>query len=134
MKKTVIFLFTVSLLMTFDGCAQNGQKNSETKKTEYRKISAEEAKKMLDENPDAILVDVRTAAEYREKHIPNAILLPDSEIKSKAADVLTDKDALILVYCRSGRRSANAALQLINMGYTNVYDFGGIMSWPYETL
>jgi len=119
--------------MAFAGCAHNGTQSSETKKPEYRKISAQEAKKMLDANPKAILLDVRTEAEYREKHIPGAILLPNNEIRSRAADVLPDRNALILVYCYSGGRSSGAALELVNMGYSNVYDFGGIINWPYAT-
>lgn len=132
MKKKLIFLVAVGLLAAIGGCAQSSKKTTEMKKTDYRKISAQEAKKMLDENPVAILLDVRTEAEYKEMHIPNAILLTDSEIKRKAANVLPDKDALILVYCRSGRRSAASARELINMGYTRVYDFGGIIDWPYD--
>ena len=133
MNKTVSFLIFICLIVAFEGCAQNGNQNSETQKIEYHKISAEEAKKILDENPKAILLDVRTEAEYKEAHIPGAILLPVSDIKTKAADMLPDKNALILVYCRSGGRSANAAYQLIALGYTNVYDFGGIINWPYKT-
>ena len=127
------FLLAVCLLISFAGCAQNSKQDSETKKIEYRKISAAEAKKMLDENPNVLLLDVRTEAEFRERRIPGAILLPNNEVRTKAAEVLPDKDALILVYCQSGRRSVNAALTLISMGYTNVYDFGGITGWPYKT-
>jgi len=133
MNKTVSFLIAACLLMTFEGCAQNGKQNSETKKAEYHKISAEEAKKMLDENASAILLDVRTPAEFNENHIVGAISFPLSEIEAKAADRLPDKNALILVYCRSGARSKVAANMLVSMGYTNVYDIGGINSWPYAT-
>jgi len=126
------FLIAVCLLVAFAGCAQNGgTQNSGTNNPEYRKISAQEAKKMLDANPNAILLDVRTEAEYQQKHIPGAILLPDYEVKSRAADVLPDKGALILVYCHSGGRSAGAAKALVGMGYTGVYDMGGIVNWPY---
>jgi rhodanese-related sulfurtransferase len=107
--------------------------NNEVMTAEYRKITAEEAKAMLEANADAILLDVRTEEEFTERHIPGAVLLPDYEVAEKAAEVLPDKNALILVYCRTGRRSANAANELIEMGYTNVYDFGGINDWPYET-
>jgi len=133
MKQTVGFLITVCLLMAFDGCAQNSKQDSTKQETEYRKISAEEAKKMLDENSGAILLDVRTEAEHKEQRIPGSMLLPNNEIKNKAKDLLPDKDALILIYCRSGGRSANAAHTLIDMGYTNVFDMGGIINWPYET-
>jgi rhodanese-related sulfurtransferase len=88
---------------------------------------------LLGANDNAVLLDVRTDSEFAERHIPGAFLLPDYDIGSKAAEVLPDKDALILVYCRTGKRSANAANELVGMGYTNVYDFGGIVDWPYET-
>ena len=127
------------MFTSFLCCAQNKQNtknesaDTKTSVVEYRKISAQEAKKMLDENPNAILLDVRSEAEFKEKHITNAVLFPVTEIKGKAANKLPDKNALILIYCRSGIRSKDAANQLISMGYTNVYDFGGIISWPYET-
>lgn len=98
------------------------------------KISVEQAKEMLSRNADIILLDVRTEDEYKEKHIEGAILIPDYEIASRAKSELPDKDAVILLYCRSGRRSANAAKELNDMGYSNVYDFGGILDWPYETV
>ena len=100
---------------------------------EYRKISAEEAKERIDEG-NVIILDVRTQAEYDEGHIGDAVLIPDSEIKDKAETVLPDKNATILVYCRTGRRSALAANELVRMGYTGVYDFGGIVDWPYEIV
>jgi len=99
----------------------------------YRKISARQAKNMMDKNKSYILLDVRTKEEFREKHIKGALLIPDTEIKKRAAAELPNKNALILIYCLRGRRSANAARQLIEMGYTNVYDFGGIINWPYDT-
>ena len=77
---------------------------------------------------------IRTKEEYAGGHIENSILLPVTEIPEKAETVLTDKEAKILVYCRSGNRSANASRELIKMGYTKVYDFGGIISWPYEII
>ena len=99
----------------------------------YHKITAEEAKAMMDSGKPYILLDVRTVEEYAAKRIDGAILIPDYEIDSAAAE-LPDRSALILVYCRSGRRSANAANALVGMGYTNVYDFGGINDWPYDTV
>jgi rhodanese-related sulfurtransferase len=83
-------------------------------------------------NPNAIILDVRTAQEFATGKIPGAILLPDFDIRERAARVIPNKNALILVYCRSGARSREAAYELISMGYTNVFDFGGINSWPYE--
>jgi len=129
MKKWL--LITACMFIAFAGCGQN--KGRETKKAEYLKISAEEAKKMLDENDKIILIDVRSEAEFKEIHITGAILLPLNEIDDKAATILPDKDAVILVYCRSGVRSRTAANALILMGYTHVYDMGGINSWHYST-
>ncbi|MCL2774191.1 MAG: rhodanese-like domain-containing protein [Oscillospiraceae bacterium] len=99
----------------------------------YKNISAETAKKMMGEEKPYILLDVRSAAEFKEIHIPGAILIPNDQIKTRAKDELPDKDALILVYCRSGARAAGAANDLDHMGYKNVYNFGGIMNWSYET-
>jgi len=89
---------------------------------------------MVRSNKDIILVDVRTPEEYREKRIPGSVLLPDYEIRNRASEVIPDKNARIVVYCRSGRRSAEAAKVLKDMGYENVYDLGGIIDWPYETV
>ena len=98
----------------------------------YHKISAEEAHQMMKETGEYTLLDVRTKEEYDQSHIEGAVLIPDNEIAAKAAGLLPDRSAVILVYCRSGRRSAGAAKQLVDMGYGNVYDFGGIMDWPYD--
>jgi len=99
----------------------------------YKNISAEAAKKMMGEGNPYILLDVRTQAEFKEIHIPGAVLIPNDQIKSRAKTELPDKDALILVYCRSGARAAGAANELDHMGYKNVCNFGGIMNWSYET-
>lgn len=95
-------------------------------------ITAEEAKKLMDSERDYVILDVRTQEEYDQGHIPGAVLIPDYEIKQSAQDILPDKDQLILVYCRSGRRSKNAAQVLAELGYTNIKEFGGILDWPYE--
>lgn len=97
-------------------------------------ITAEQAKKMMEEESDYIILDVRTQEEYAQGHIPNAILIPDYEIEEKAETVLKDKNQLILVYCRSGRRSKLASEILVKLGYTNIYEFGGIIDWPYEIV
>ena len=81
-----------------------------------------------------ILLDVRTEQEYQEKHIPGAILIPVQEIENRATSELPDKNVVIFVYCRSGARSANAAKILVGKGYTHIYDIGGIIDWPYETV
>ncbi|NLL46824.1 MAG: rhodanese-like domain-containing protein, partial [Clostridiales bacterium] len=100
----------------------------------YIQISAEQAKTIMDEQEDYILLDVRTEGEFAEGYIEGAILIPDTEIKSRAEAEMPDKDALILVYCRSGNRSKRAAEALADMGYTNVQEFGGINDWPYEIV
>ena len=93
-------------------------------------ITAEEAKKLMDSEEGCIILDVRTREEYDQGHIPGAILIPNTEIEAKAADLLPDKGQLILVYCRSGRRSKLAAQSLADLGYTNIREFGGILDWP----
>lgn len=97
------------------------------------KITAEKAKEMMDSD-QPIILDVRTTEEYEEGHIEGAILIPDNEISAKAEELLADKNATILVYCRSGRRSALAAQDLSDLGYTKIYDFGGIIDWPYDVV
>ena len=98
----------------------------------YEQITAEEAKKIMDSGEEHIILDTREQDEFDEGHIPGAILIPYTEIESKAEEMLPDKDKLILVYCRSGRRSKIAAESLAKLGYTNVKEFGGIIDWPYE--
>ena len=95
-------------------------------------ITAEEAKQIMDSEEGYIILDVRTQEEYDEGHIPGAILIPNTEIEARAEEELPDKDQLILVYCRSGRRSKLAAEILVELGYTNIREFGGIIDWPYE--
>ena len=100
----------------------------------YEQISAEDAKKLMDTESDYIIIDARTPEEFAERHIPNAILIPEYEIADRAPDELPDRDQLILVYCRSGRRSKIASTALVELGYTNVKEFGGIIDWPYDTV
>ena len=95
-------------------------------------ITAQEAKALMDTEENYVILDVRTQEEFDQSRIPGAILIPDYEIEEKAEEVLTDKDQLILVYCRSGRRSKLAAEALVELGYTNIREFGGIIDWPYE--
>ena len=95
-------------------------------------ITAEEAKQIMDSEEGYIILDVRTQEEYDQGHIPGAIVISHEEIEEKAEEVLTDKDQLILVYCRSGRRSKIAAEALVELGYTNIKEFGGIIDWPCE--
>ena len=97
----------------------------------YEQISGDEAKALMDSESDYIIIDARTQEEYDAGHIPGAILIPEYEIAARAEAELTDKHQLILVYCRSGRRSKIAAEELVKLGYTNVKEFGGINSWAY---
>jgi len=101
---------------------------------EYHKLTPEEAKARMDGESEIIILDVRTQEEYDEKHIEGAVLLPNEDIGTEMPEQLPDKSAEILVYCRSGRRSKEAAEKLVAMGYYNVYDFGGIIDWPYDTV
>ena len=103
------------------------------KKAEYKKITSDEAKNIMS-TQKAIVVDVRSLEEYNEGHIPNAISVPLETIENEAETKLKNKNDLILVYCRSGRRSREAALRLIEKGYTNVIDFGGIQDWNGEVV
>lgn len=100
----------------------------------YMQISQEEARNLMDSEKNYIILDVRTAEEFTEAHIDGAILIPNYEINEKAEQTLTDKNQLILVYCRSGRRSKLASAQLAKMGYTIVKEFGGIIDWSYGTV
>lgn len=103
-------------------------------KAMYEQITAEEAKKIMDSGEDYIILDTREQDEFDSGHIPKAILIPYTEIENKAEEMLPDKDKLILVYCRSGRRSKIAAESLAKIGYINVKEFGGIIDWPYEIV
>ena len=127
MKKLIFILLAVLLLTACGQATENDQA------AEYVNITAEEARQIMDSKKGYIILDVRTQEEYDQGHIPGAILIPDTEIEAQAEKVLTDKDQLILVYCRSGRRSKLAAEALVELGYTNIKEFGGIIDCPYET-
>lgn len=126
MKKLIFLLLAVMLLTA---C---GQDKENDQGAVYVNITAEEAKQIMDSEEGYIILDVRTQEEYDQGHIPGAIVISHEEIAEKAEEVLTDKDQLILVYCRSGRRSKIAAEALVELGYTNIKEFGGIIDWPYE--
>ena len=127
MKKWMMLLLA-ALLLT--GCgAEKGEKDV----AGYEMITAQQAKEIMDTQEGYVILDTRTQDEYETGHIPGAIVISHEEIKEKAEAVLSDKDQLILVYCRSGRRSKLAAQDLVDLGYTNVKEFGGIIDWPYET-
>ena len=119
-------LLALALPIGCVGCSGGGS-------SAYEQISAAEAKALMDSESGYIIVDARTQEEYDEGHIPGAILIPEYEIANRAEKELPDKNQLILVYCRSGRRSKLAADALVKLGYTNIKEFGGIIDWPYET-
>ncbi len=127
MKKLIFLLLAV---MCLTACGQDKENNQGAV---YVNITAEEAKQIMDSEEGYIILDVRTQEEYDQGHIPGAIVISHEEIAEKAEQVLTDKEQLILVYCRSGRRSKIAAEALVELGYTNIKEFGGIIDWPYET-
>ena len=127
MKKLVFLLLAVMILTACGQNKENGQG------AVYVNITAEEARQIMDSEEGYIILDVRTQEEYDQGHIPGAIVISHEKISEKAEEVLTDKDQLILVYCRSGRRSKLAAEALVELGYTNIKEFGGIIDWPYGT-
>ena len=120
-KQSYALLLALVLLLT--ACAQAAS---------YEQITQEEAKQIMDTTNGYILLDTRTREEYDQSHIPGALLIPHTEIAQRAEEELPDKDQVILVYCRSGNRSKQASEALAELGYTNVKEFGGIHTWPYE--
>ena len=126
MKKLLFLLLAVMMLTACGQATENG------KEAVYVNITAEEAKAIMESEEGYIILDVREQDEFDAGHIPGAILIPYTQIDEKAKDMLPDKDQLILVYCRSGRRSKIAADSLVELGYTNIKEFGGIIDWPYE--
>ena len=126
MRRWIPFLLLLFLLA---GCtASNEQENR------YRQISMDEAVTMMEEESGYIILDVRTPEEFRERHIPNAINIPNETIGSEDIQELPDKDQLILVYCRSGNRSKQASGKLTELGYTNIVEIGGINDWTGDTV
>ena len=125
MKKIIPFLMALLLLA---GCGAQSEEST------YRQVNAEEAATMMEEETGYIILDVRTAQEYSEKHIPGAINIPNETIGTEDIPELPDKEQLILVYCRSGNRSKQASEKLVNLGYTNIVEFGGINDWTGETV
>ena len=126
MKKLILLLLAVMML------AACGQDKENDQGAVYVNITAEEAKQIMDSEEGYIILDVRTQDAYDQGHIPGAIVISHEEIEEKAEKVLMDKEQLILVYCRSGRRSKLAAEALVELGYTKIKEFGGIIDWPYE--
>ena len=130
--KRLLFILSVLLCILLGACGNDTDNTNKGENAMYEQITAEDAKKIMDSGEDHVILDVREQDEYDAGHIPGAILLPYTEIESKAEEMLPDKDKQILVYCRSGRRSKIAAEALVKLGYTNIKEFGGIIDWPYE--
>ena len=126
-KRFLIALLTFTLPFGCVECSDGGSAS-------YDQISGAESKALMDSKSGYIIIDARTQEEYDEGHIPGAILIPEYEIADRAENELHDKNQLILVYCRSGRRSKIAAEELVKLGYTNVKEFGGIIDWEYEIV
>ena len=134
-----VFLASVISLAGRTGClgaptGDNGNTNSDSgsNSNSYQQVDTEAAKELMDTEDDYVILDARTQTEYDEGHTPGAILIPHDTVATAAENALPDKDQLILVYCRSGNRSKEASQALVDLGYTNVVEFGGINSWPYE--
>ncbi len=128
--KGLIIMLLISLSL-FGMTACNGENG---KSSTYEQITAEQAKTIMDTEKDYVIIDVRTVEEYEEGFIKDAICFPHEDVAEKAHVVLPDKEQLILVYCRSGRRSKIASEELVNLGYINVKEFGGIIDWPYDIV
>lgn len=126
MKKYILILVSIIMIMGLTGCEEQNMS--------YTQISMEEAVAMMATEENYIILDVRTAEEFAEKHIPNAINIPNETIGNEEIEELPDKNQLILVYCRSGNRSKQASEKLVALGYTNIYEFGGINDWTGETV
>ena len=138
MKKLGKFFILALSALTLSACAVPAAKVEDTPSpaptAEYKKISAADAKARMDSGDEIVVLDVRTKEEFDAGHIAGAILVPNETISNRQPELLPDLGAEILVYCRSGNRSAQAAKKLIAIGYTNVADFGGIIDWPYEVV
>ena len=141
--KGLILMLTISLsLFGLCSCGDKNTGDTTTKNSEenttalitYEQISQDEAKRIMDTEEDFVIIDARTQSEFDEGHIEGAILIPEYEITERAEKEIPEKDTLILVYCRSGRRSKIASEALVKLGYTNVKEFGGIIDWQYEIL
>ena len=134
--RLIQFMLIALLILMLTGCAdKEGQimdGDGMFQKVEYKQISQNEAREMMAKDDGHVIVDVRREDEYAEGHIPGAILIPNESIEDTPPKELPDLDQIILVYCRSGRRSKEAARKLVDMGYANVYEFGGIIDWTGE--
>lgn len=150
-KRLIIIAATISLAVLLSACGDNTKNTTEKEigaastevnddminqeqKNAYRQISMDEAVAMMAQESDYIILDVRRADEFAEGHIPGAINVANESIGTEEISELPDKDQLIMVYCRSGRRSKEAAEKLVKLGYTNIVEFGGILDWTGEIV
>lgn len=142
MKKLLTLIFAAVLAVSAVCFAQEETTatNTQTVQTQtaaYKTLTPQQAKERIEQNANIVVLDVRSQEEFAAGHLPNAVLLPVDLIEAKSAEVakvLPDKDAEILVYCRSGKHAHRASQALANMGYTNIEHIGGIMDWPYEIV
>lgn len=134
MRKYAAMILVAFMVLALAGCMyQNGGESLEQMK-KYNQISMNEAIAIMEKEEDYIILDVRTPEEFAEKHIPNAINIPNETIGTDPISELPEEDQLILVYCRSGNRSKQASEKLAELGYTKVYEFGGINDWTGEIV
>lgn len=147
-RTTIIFILLLLIVLVASSCAKNEEAEDETEgvttsesaddkaseSASVNTIDADKAIEMMASGDPYVLVDVRTEEEYAEGHIEGALLLPLDQLETLAEEKLPDKDATILIYCRSGNRSAQASVLLVELGYTQIYDFGGIMDWTGEIV
>ncbi len=134
-KRRSIFIIMAALLLLLTACSSGGQvMDGEDMVRSYTQISQDEAKQMMQQDDGHVIVDVRRSDEFAAGHIPGAICIPNETIGSDQPEELPDLAQVILVYCRSGNRSKQAAQKLFDMGYTNVYEFGGIIDWTGEVV
>ncbi|MCR4792539.1 MAG: rhodanese-like domain-containing protein [Lachnospiraceae bacterium] len=137
MKKKKHIFWGLMLIRALAGCTPFGQVmdgDGMVRTFEYTQITQEQAMEMMELDDGHVIVDVRTEEEYAEGHIPGAILIPNESIETTPPEELPDYDQIILIYCRSGNRSKEAAQKLADMGYANVYEFGGIIDWTGEIV
>ena len=132
--KKIIVLMIITIMILACGCSGNESPQTDGQDLQYSQISQEEAVEMMSEETGYLIVDVRRPDEYAEGHIPGAINVPNEEISDEMPEALPDKDRLLFIYCRTGRRSKEAAAKLADIGYTNIYEFGGIADWKGEIV
>ena len=133
MNKKVRLILLTAFVLLLTACSSGGQiMDGEDMVRSYTQISQDQAKEMMEKEDGHIIVDVRRMDEFETGHIPGAICIPNESIGTEQPEELPDLNQVILVYCRSGNRSKQAAQKLFDMGYTNVYEFGGIIDWTGE--